>query len=139
MSADVLAQAQPPRRAAVAQAKALFATFAKDAGDFAGAYTASAGDVDGDGFVDLTIGAYGVDLADYNEGAVYLAYGPFPAGTLALADAATRWVGMADGAVAGSAVAGGADADGDGWTDYDVTRIACDAPGGFLAMTDSED
>lgn len=89
----------------------------EDAGDLAGAYTAPAGDVDGDGWADVLIGAYGVDLVDYNEGAAYLARGPFASGTLALADAATRWVGPADGAVAGSAVAGGADADGDGLPD----------------------
>ncbi|MES2642435.1 MAG: integrin alpha [Myxococcota bacterium] len=87
------------------------------AGNLAGAYTAPVGDVDGDGWADLLIGAYGVDLAEYNEGAAYLVHGPFSAGTTALADSATRWVGPSDGAVAGSAVAGGADADGDGLPD----------------------
>ncbi|MDP2308965.1 MAG: integrin alpha [Pseudomonadota bacterium] len=87
------------------------------AGNLAGAYTAPAGDVDGDGWADLLIGAYGVDLSDYNEGAAYLVRGPFAAGTILLADSVTRWVGPGDGAVAGSAVAGGADVDGDGLPD----------------------
>ncbi|MFN7143332.1 MAG: integrin alpha, partial [Myxococcota bacterium] len=101
-------------------------------GDLAGAYTSAAGDTDGDGHADLLIGAYGVDLNDYNEGAAYLVHGPFAPGAVALADVRPRWVGTVDGASAGSAVAGGADLDGDALPDL-LIGARYDTTGGSFA------
>jgi hypothetical protein len=85
--------------------------------DYAGAAAAGAGDLDGDGWVDLLVGAYGSDRTGEDAGAVYLAHGPFSPGVHALADAETVWLGEAKGDNAGRAVAGGADTNGDGLAD----------------------
>eukprot|EP01030_Chromulinospumella_sphaerica_P016284 gene16284-biopygen14302 len=44
-------------------------------GDFVGYAVASAGDVNGDGYDDLIVGAHGVDLAGVNLGATYVVFG----------------------------------------------------------------
>ncbi|MBM1218566.1 FG-GAP repeat protein [Ponticoccus sp. SC2-23] len=46
-----------------------------DAGGFAGASVASAGDIDGDGIDDLVIGAFGADTERGNSGEVYVIFG----------------------------------------------------------------
>ena len=45
------------------------------AGDFSGLSVASAGDVNGDGFADLIIGALTADAKDINSGASYVVFG----------------------------------------------------------------
>lgn len=100
-------------------------------GDVAGSYTAPVGDVDGDGAADLLLGAYGVDVYGYSDGAAYLVRGPFPPGVVALGEGATRFVGPGDGAVAGSAVAGGGDVDGDGLGDLLVGARYATGGGSF--------
>ena len=44
-------------------------------GDFVGDAVSSAGDMDGDGYDDLLVGARGVDTVAQNAGAVYLVFG----------------------------------------------------------------
>jgi hypothetical protein len=69
--------------------------------DFAGASVAGAGDVDDDGFADLAIGAYGVDVAaGASAGAAYLVFGRPAASPVSLAT-----LGPADGFVASGAAA----------------------------------
>ncbi len=104
----------------------------EESGDLAGAYLAPAGDVEADGWPDVIIGAYGVDRVQYNEGAAYLVHGPFAAATLSLADAGGRWVGAVDGAVLGSAVAGGSDVDDDTLPDL-LIGARYDSTGGRYA------
>ena len=45
------------------------------AGDFSGCSVASAGDVNGDGFADLIVGAYGADPNGIHSGASYVVFG----------------------------------------------------------------
>jgi Ca2+-binding RTX toxin-like protein len=44
-------------------------------GDYSGFSVASAGDVNGDGFADLIVGATGVDVNGFNDGASYVVFG----------------------------------------------------------------
>lgn len=43
--------------------------------DFTGGAVSGAGDLDGDGFDDLLVGASGADIASEDAGAAYLLYG----------------------------------------------------------------
>jgi len=92
------------------------------AGDFAGNPVAAAGDVDGDGFGDLLVGARGNDGADAGAGAAYLLYGPV-FGTIPLALADARLLGESAGDNAGVRVAGAGDVDGDGLDDLLIGAI----------------
>lgn len=97
--------------------------------DYAGAVAAGAGDVDGDGAGDVVVGAYGRDAAAVDAGGLYVLRGPLGPGTHLLADAEVRWVGEAEGDYAGRAVAGGADANGDGLDDVLVGGLYSDEGG----------
>jgi hypothetical protein len=99
------------------------------AGDQAGASLAAAGDVDGDGYDDVLVGAPGEASAGDRGGAAYLLTGPLR-GELELSDA---WLTIyGDGAEdqAGSALAAGFDLDGDGGPD-----LAVGAPGASTAWS----
>ncbi len=95
--------------------------------DHAGVTVAGAGDVNGDGFADLLIGASWEGSGATKGGAVYLILGPVE-GVMSLADADTKFVGYRVDGMAGMAIAGGGDLNGDG---YDDVVIA--APMGSLA------
>lgn len=79
----------------------------------AGAALSSAGDADGDGTMDLLVGAYALSG---NRGAAYLVAGP-GSGTRSLADADATLTGKATGDKAGYAVSSAGDTDLDGLDD----------------------
>ena len=79
-------------------------------GDRTGTFAAGAGDVNGDGFDDVLVGAF-----DYGAGRSYLVHGPV-AGVRALADADATFHGEVDGDHA-AIVAGAGDVNGDGFDD----------------------
>ena len=87
----------------------------ESAGGMAGAALAPAGDVDGDGFQDLLVGAPTADYRGTAAGAAYLILGPVVSGTLASAD--RRFAGETIEDQAGSRVAAAGDFDGDGRDD----------------------
>lgn len=88
------------------------------ANDFFGHSVAGAGDVNGDGFADVAVGAYGNDAGGSFVGAAYVFRGsssdtldPTPDGTL---------VGPADAQLFGACVASAGDLNGDGFSDVVV-------------------
>ncbi len=96
------------------------ATFVGEAAeDFSGAAVSSAGDVNGDGFGDLVIGAPGAAGASAGSGAVYLFLGGASGWSpeTSLAKAATIFLGEQQSDLAGSALVGGGDVNDDGFAD----------------------
>ena len=94
----------------------------EDGEDFAGASVAGAGDVNGDGYADLLIGADGNDDGPGNDaGAAYLVLGgaSLKGGDLdgTGGDSIFQYTGEAASDFAGSAVAGAGDVNGDGYAD----------------------
>ncbi len=85
------------------------------AGDGAGGSVSSAGDVNGDGFDDLLIGAGGNDSGGDMAGAAYLVYGPV-SGTVDLSAADAKFIGEAEFDSA-RVVSGAGDVNGDGCDD----------------------
>ncbi len=85
-------------------------------GDYAGRAVTYAGDMNGDGFDDLAIGADRESSAAHQAGAVYVVQGPF-AGSFPLSNADAKVTGEAEGDWAGTALSGGVDVDGDGFDD----------------------
>ena len=96
------------------QADAIF--LGESAHDASGVSATGAGDVDGDGFADLVIGADGHDLPLNNAGTFYLVRGPV-AGTVHLADADAKGYGEGRGDLAGVSVIGLGDTNEDGLSD----------------------
>jgi len=89
-------------------------------GDGAGEVLTGAGDLDGDGFADLLIGAPRESSGGEDTGAAYLIYGGPDMASLSLGDAGAALVGAQGGDDAGGAVAGLGDIDGDGFDDIAV-------------------
>ncbi|MDG1480782.1 MAG: MopE-related protein [Myxococcota bacterium] len=88
----------------------------EDSDDFAGWALSGAGDVDGDGYDDLLIGAYGDDDGNPGAGATYLFFGSVT-GDLDLSAADAKLIGEDSGDFAGWAVSSAGDVDGDGLDD----------------------
>ncbi len=88
----------------------------EDTWDYAGCSVAGAGDVDGDGFDDILVGADGQGAGGTVAGAAYLVLGPVT-GDLPLAEADAKLVGESAEDHAGESVAGAGDVDGDGFDD----------------------
>ncbi len=91
------------------------------AGDYAGWAAASAGDVDGDGYDDILIGAYQNDEGGTNAGKVYLVYGSRIVsdtdGSIDLSRASVEFTGENSSDYLGYALSGEGDVNGDGCDD----------------------
>jgi hypothetical protein len=101
---------------------------------FFGSAVASAGDVNGDGYGDVIIGAYGYDHGQANEGAVFvwegssngLCTGSTPC-TVSLASAAWQYESNQAGAALGNSVGSAGDVNGDGCSDVIVGAYLFDS------------
>jgi len=126
--AAYLVQGSPRAGGALSSANAKFSGGAE--GDEAGRAVAAGGDVDGDGYGDLLIGAPGADGPGEDAGAAYLVLGPV-SGELALADSIV-FAGQAEGDELGCAVAGAGDVNADGYDDL-LFGASREATGGSRA------
>ncbi len=103
--------------------------------DYAGFSVTSAGDVNGDGFDDLIVGAKGADSNGAQSGASYVVFGQASGFTanidLSSLDGATgfRLSGVAEWDLAGSSVASAGDVNGDGYDDLIVGASSADENG----------
>lgn len=109
----VLGQASP-RSTALSSA---IAYEGEENGDYAASSVAGAGDVDGDGYDDMLVGADYNDDAGSSAGAAYLLLGGASPGSGSLSDA-LEFTGEAAGDHAGCSVAGAGDVDADGYADF---------------------
>jgi hypothetical protein len=104
-------------------------------GDLAGVAVSDAGDVNGDGFTDLLIGAYGADEGGTNRGAGYVVFGK--AGGFGASVALSgldgtngfKLSGLADNDQAGISVSAAGDVDGDGFADLIISANGADETG----------
>jgi len=97
--------------------------------DNAGFSVAGAGDVNGDGYDDVLIGAYYNDDAGSNAGAAYLVYGSGATLTSASLSTAVEFTGEIAADMAGYSVAGAGDVNNDGYDDFLVGAYGNDAGG----------
>ena len=109
-----------------------------DGGDWSGFSVSSAGDVNGDGFGDLIIGAPGADAGgDFNAGETYVVFGGaggFPASLdLSTLDGASgfRLDGIGAGDYSGHSVSSAGDVNGDAFDDLIISSFSVDPVDGL--------
>ena len=95
----------------------------EEAGDYAGGSVSSAGDVNGDGYDDMLVGAFGNGDGSYSSGAAYLLLGSAAPASASLS-AATKYTGEAASDSAGVSVSSAGDVDGDGYDDMLVGALS---------------
>ncbi len=100
------------------------------AGDFLGRSAAGIGDVNGDGFSDLFVGAtgYGADALSLS-GAAYVVYGPAPVGVSSASAYDTRFTGANTADAVGYTLSGGGDVNADGYADFMTSAPSWDGFG----------
>jgi hypothetical protein len=98
------------------------------AGDMAAAHLGGVGDVNGDGFDDISVGAWFNDAAFRDAGAAYIVFGPVPAGAFSLSYADIRISGEAAEDNLGRTVSAG-DINGDGYGDVFTSSMGEDSGG----------
>ena len=108
------------------------------AGDFSGFSVATAGDVNGDGFADLIVGAFGADPHGTYSGASYVVFGK-ASGFAANIDLSTldgttgfKLSGAAAGDQSGRSVASAGDVNGDGFADLIIGALCADPHGNSI-------
>ena len=106
---------------------------------FAGRTVAGPGDLDGDGYDDIFVGADGEDSTASGNGAAYLWRGPVPAGTRDLSGADTKFVGETGLDYLGRSVSRAGDVNGDGSPDLLMGATgddhgATDAGGAYVVL-----
>ncbi len=103
------------------------------AADHAGSGVAGLGDVNGDGYADVIVGAYGSDRGGSEAGVAYVILGgrAHTSGDLGLADVILTGEGAADGI--GCAVAKAGDVDGDGYDDIVLAGADTTDAGAYAA------
>ena len=111
------------------------------ADDYSGSDVSGAGDVNGDGFADLVIGASGADPNGERSGASYVVFGK-AAGFGATLDLATldgdngfKLKGTAAGDYSGRSVSGAGDVNGDGFSDIIVGANGSDINGPYFGAS----
>ncbi|MCK6528691.1 FG-GAP-like repeat-containing protein, partial [Myxococcota bacterium] len=123
-----------PPAATVALAHVHARFLGEEANDAAGYGVAGAGDVDGDGWDDVLVGAPWNDAAGSLAGAAYLVRGPV-AGDLDLSLAHARFTGRAAEDQAGLRVASAGDLDRDGYGDVLISGSYHDPDGGGIPLS----
>jgi len=106
-------------------------------GDRAGPSVAGAGDVNGDGYDDLLVGAYANDDGGTSAGKTYLVLGKAAGWTVGsdLAAADASFLGEASNDLSGTPIAGAGDADGDGLDDFLVGAFGNDDAGSYAGQS----
>ncbi len=99
------------------------------AGDAAGTSVSIGGDVNGDGYADLLIGAPNADQASTDNGQAYIVFGDPALSDLDLSIADVSWYGESGSDGMGAAVAIFGDADADGYDDFSLGAPTRDAFG----------
>ncbi len=102
----------------------------EDEADLAGVTVAGPGDLDGDGYDDLCVGASAEDTGGTDAGAVYLVSGPVT--TAGLAESTARLWGEGSNAYAGYGLSGAGDLNGDGLADLAIGASRHDGEGESL-------